>query len=741
MKDVRLLAITGILLFTMLGGATHAQIWRKAIGPTYPGISFNKVFFLNATTGWAVGSTGLVMKTTNAGTEWTRFATDTLNTNYSVHFLDVNTGFVGGGKRTYYKTTNAGTAWVATVVSSIPDTAATIRAIYFADAQRGWILSTLSSTNGRILHTTDGGTTWTLDLTVAANNMIDMSFSKPNVGVATGKSVGTLYYTSNGSTWTLAPTPSLGGFTYTRSDVRAVHMVDSVTAYATGWGSSAAGLQPSIQLKTTDAGATWTYLTQAEANRTYDNLFGIWFKDRNNGIAVGGAIRGSVVVRTTDGGANWTQLSFPCGAQLNTVHGSGNNVWIGGSDGVLYYSSNFGDAWQLLTPVPSASIYVMQFVGTSTGYAAGFDGIFMKTTDKGVTWKSSFIVANKLSPNINGMYFAADNIGYAAHSYRMVSKTTDGGTTWSMVLPDTSAATVSSGAVYFVDQNLGFVTGQMSSTVSAIHKTTNGGGSWTTTTGTVAKSLRAVAFASATVGAVVGDGLTGAFTTNGGSTWTASTFAGVPGGSATANLRGVTFLDATTALACGDKVILKSTNAGATWNYVTTPANILLYGVGKQNASIAYAVGNGEVWKTTDAGATWSNIIETSVTGILYSVAVNQNNHVWIGGASSAIYTTSPLTAVNSGPIVPDQFALKQNYPNPFNPNTNISFVLPRGSKVTMKVYSVIGEEVATIIDGENLTAGEHTYSFGALNISSGVYYYRLEAGNFVQTRKMVLVR
>jgi len=114
---------------------------------------------------------------------------------------------------------------------------------------------------------------------------------------------------------------------------------------------------------------------------------------------------------------------------------------------------------------------------------------------------------------------------------------------------------------------------------------------------------------------------------------------------------------------------------------------------------------------------------------------------VWIGGTSSTMFTTSPLTAVTNGPTMPDDFALKQNYPNPFNPNTSISFVLPRGSKVTLKVYSLIGQEVATIVNGETLTAGEHTYSFGALNISSGVYYYRLDAGNFVQTRKMVLVR
>ncbi len=735
MKTPRLLLVVA-LLGAMFGSAM-GQPWRKAVEPTYPGISFNKVFFLNATTGWAVGSAGLVMKTTDGGVTWASGVTDAANTNYSVYFIDASTGFVSGGSRTYYSTTNGGSTWTPTVVASIPDAAGIIRAIYFADAQRGWILSTLSSTNGRILHTTDGGATWTLDLTVATNNMIDMSFSKANVGVATGKSVGTLYYTSNGTTWNLAPTAGLGGFTYTRSDVRGVHMIDSVTAYAVGWGSSAAGLQPSIHLKTTDAGANWVYLTQTEANRTYDNLYAVWFKDRNSGIAVGGAIRGSIVVRTTDGGANWVQLSFPCGATLSSVHGVGNNVWIGGGDGVLYFSSNFGDTWQLLTPVPSASLYAIQFVGTSTGYAAGFDGIFTKTTNKGAAWKSSFVVANKLCPNVNGIYFVNENVGYAAHSYRMVSKTTDGGATWTMVLPDTLTSTVSSAAAYFVDQNLGFVAGQLSSSNSVIYKTTNGGSTWTTTAGTVAKSLRAVAFANANVGAVVGDGLTAAYTTNGGATWTAATFAGVTG---TPNLRGVTYLDATTAIAVGNQVILKSTNAGAAWTFVAAAAGIL-NGVGLQNATTAYAVGSGEIWKTTNAGDAWTNVIDAAVTGILYSVAINQNNYAWIGGASSALFTNEPLTAVDDNLPVAERFAIDQNYPNPFNPSTSISFVLPHASFVQLKVYNMVGQEIATIVNGESLAAGQHQYSFNALNLSSGVYFYRITAGEFAQTKKMVLVR
>ena len=87
-------------------------------------------------------------------------------------------------------------------------------------------------------------------------------------------------------------------------------------------------------------------------------------------------------------------------------------------------------------------------------------------------------------------------------------------------------------------------------------------------------------------------------------------------------------------------------------------------------------------------------------------------------------------------------FFLHQNYPNPFNPETNISFDLPKTSPVTLKIFNLIGQEVATIVNGQ-LPAGTHSYRVGSerYSLTSGVYFYRLSAGNFVETRKMILLR
>jgi len=85
-------------------------------------------------------------------------------------------------------------------------------------------------------------------------------------------------------------------------------------------------------------------------------------------------------------------------------------------------------------------------------------------------------------------------------------------------------------------------------------------------------------------------------------------------------------------------------------------------------------------------------------------------------------------------------YQLYKNYPNPFNPSTNIEFSLPKSSNVKLIVYNVLGQKVATLIDGK-MNTGKHSVSFNASNLSSGMYFYRLEAGDFVQVQKMLLVK
>jgi hypothetical protein len=88
----------------------------------------------------------------------------------------------------------------------------------------------------------------------------------------------------------------------------------------------------------------------------------------------------------------------------------------------------------------------------------------------------------------------------------------------------------------------------------------------------------------------------------------------------------------------------------------------------------------------------------------------------------------------------PDKFSLNQNYPNPFNPNTSIEFQLPKESFVTLKVYNILGVEIATLVN-EQKQAGVHKIKFNASGLTSGLYIYKISTGNFEQTRKMLLLK
>jgi hypothetical protein len=104
-----------------------------------------------------------------------------------------------------------------------------------------------------------------------------------------------------------------------------------------------------------------------------------------------------------------------------------------------------------------------------------------------------------------------------------------------------------------------------------------------------------------------------------------------------------------------------------------------------------------------------------------------------------APYTFTP-TGVNEDATKPSTFTLEQNYPNPFNPSTTIKYSVANAGPVTLKVYNTIGQEVATLVN-QTVSAGEHTVSFDARNLSSGMYMYKLSAGSRVESRKMLVLK
>lgn len=98
------------------------------------------------------------------------------------------------------------------------------------------------------------------------------------------------------------------------------------------------------------------------------------------------------------------------------------------------------------------------------------------------------------------------------------------------------------------------------------------------------------------------------------------------------------------------------------------------------------------------------------------------------------------MTSKEDEPGLPKEFSLEQNYPNPFNPSTNIEFALPEQAVVSLKVYNLLGREISTLVSGR-MNAGHHKVEFNASGLSTGLYFYRIQAGSFMQTKKMMLIK
>jgi len=112
----------------------------------------------------------------------------------------------------------------------------------------------------------------------------------------------------------------------------------------------------------------------------------------------------------------------------------------------------------------------------------------------------------------------------------------------------------------------------------------------------------------------------------------------------------------------------------------------------------------------------------------------------WGGGVWRRPLSEMITSVSTSHPVVPGSFNLQQNYPNPFNPSTTIKFELPRASQVTLTVYDILGREVSVLVNDRE-DAGIHEVKFDGANLASGVYFYRLQAGTYVETRKLLLLK
>ena len=262
---------------------------------------------------------------------------------------------------------------------------------------------------------------------------------------------------------------------------------------------------------------------------------------------------------------------------------------------------------------------------------------------------------------------------------------------------------------------------------------------WLTQSSGTTKSLRGVSFTDSDNGTVVGQDGTIIRTTNGGTTWISQS------SGTTEWLYGVSFTDSDNGtIVGGHGLILRTTDGGTTWE-VQRSSSIYrsdLGGVSFTDSTNGTTAGGMEtILKTTDGGTTWVSQ-SSGTTETLWGVSfTDSDNGTIVGDAGTILRTTNGgIVSVEMKDKVPTEYLLSQNYPNPFNTITTINYAVKEKAFIQLKVTDVLGNEVATLVNEEK-QPGNYSVSFYKNNLPGGVYVYSLQVNNFLQIRKMILLK
>lgn len=441
--------------------------------------------------------------------------------------------------------------------------------------------------------------------------------------------------------------------------------------------------------------------------------------------------------------SEWFQQYSGTDGYLKSVYFVNQNTgWAVGSDtvdnwrGIVLKTTNGGINWFIQLGLHWQYFNSVRFLDENTGcvagrtdYNMGQSGIIFRTTNGGINWSNQFFQGWR---SLYSIFFIDQNTGWAVGDYTaqyrsLVSKTTNGGIYWFFQISG-EYDNMSLYSVYFVDQNTGWSVGCFLNDGSALMlHTTNGGNNWVRQNDTAYSGLHSAYFIDQYTGWAVGY-----------RSW------------------------------LGSAVILKTTDGGANWNNMDIIYhNFGLSSVFFMDHNTGFAAGGGTsggIYKTTNGGIYWSSQYVNSGTNLNSIYFADQNSGWAVGDNGIILKTTNAGGPIGIKPIsnkIPDEFQLYQNYPNPFNPVTKIKFEIPTplsppfnqmshpargrgdgaaGGFVQLIIYDILGREVSTLVN-EQLKPGSYEVEFDGSNFASGIYFYRLIAGDFIQTKKMVLIK
>ena len=605
--------------------------------------TLRSVFFANNNTGWVVGDSGTVLKSTNSGSSWVKLLNGTIINFGGVRFINAYTGWCVGDSGIILKTTNGGTNWNV----QNGGTASTLRSVFFIDSYTGWIVGD----SGTVLKTSDIGFTWVRQSGLPVIQISSVYFIDVNTGWLACS--GTIYKTTNsGVNW-------VNENVSTPRSWRSVFFVNPDTGWITG---SLYSLRKSIDGGTTWVNNVFSNITEPETDNedsppaTYTCVY---FINQNTGWYTRAHSFGGSINKTINGGQKWS-LDFPNlwkKSLFSIRFNDENNGWAVGAHGTILYTNNGG----------SSNYYYMS--GT------------VKYTDNNQLVTSGLVKAIKLN-SVDASILVLDS---------------------ALIQPD---------GTYLMSH-------------------------------------------------IPQDSLYIGLYPNSGSTpdYLISYYPST-----------LDWMQATVLYPTGN---LTNINLGA---------------IRVQNTDENNSV-NGKVYRLTDAvsgnlkdavlyarnGNTYVRCAVSDVNGDYHIQSISPGNlkiivnRLGFTGDSTDVNLTStgnidsinfylyryPPTLTGIRQItgeIPIEFKLYQNYPNPFNPTTKIKFDIPsegqrhafdfrdNANVIQLKIYNITGREITTLIN-ESLQPGTYEVTFDASNLSSGIYFYRIQTENFSDTKRMLFIK